>query len=146
MPFGIGRSLKRAGRRLDSAVRSIGSDATRLTRYAINPSTSLTSDLGRGAARSRTVREGATLQGLGVPGGDAIALGSSGLRDYEENEMREEQAAYQRQADREAAERAKKEAERGAELLRRRRLRRLGTVYASGFGSASTDFKTVLGI
>lgn len=153
MPFGIGRSLKRAGRAIakpfEQAADEIGRLGERIGREAERAGGKILSEkYKRELRRARNIAVNAT-ETLGpstaLVGGPA-GTGASTYLGYEEEVASDEQRAYQRQAEREAAQRAKAEAERGQEMLRRRRLRRLGSVYASGFGSASTDFKTVLGI
>lgn len=143
MPFGIGRALKRVGKEVVGAVEDIGNEIERAASKAaprkLKRELQRAADFGENALQRYA---SGTTALLGGNVGQALA----GFEGYNDTVADEEERAYQRQAEREAKERAKKEAERGQDLLRRRRMRRLGSLSASGFGSASTDYKTVLGV
>lgn len=167
MPFGIGRSLKKHAKSifiggaigsvtgasiggieasLGPTIERVGKELERFGGKVV--SEKYKKDLRR--ARDISVR-GFTHQLNPIPtveGSAASVLGPAGYTylGYKEEMEEEEQKDYERAQKREAEQRVKAEAERGQEMLRRRRLRRLGNVYASGFGSSSTEFKTVLGI
>lgn len=144
--FGIGRALKKGiksiGKELERGVESVGREIERTGSKIL--SEKYKSELRR--VRDTAVNAAGFLGPTTAIAGGPTAVAASTYLGYEETVAEDEERAYQRQSEREAAQRAKAEAERGQERLRRRRMRRLGTPAASGFGSASTGYKTVLGI
>lgn len=145
----IGRTLKKGIKRVGSALEGVGQGLEHFGGKILSDEYKKDLQKARDIVGRKT--EHHLKHFAGIPAADrssASVLGPVGYTylGYKEQMEAEEGRDYELAQKREAAQRVKAEAERGQDLLRRRRLRRLGTPYASGFGSASTDFKTVLGI